>query len=51
MTFNGLRKSSTTPPPAIGEHTEEVLRSVLGYSDAEIDRHRSEGAFGDMGAS
>ncbi|KAJ2551227.1 hypothetical protein EV175_003770 [Coemansia sp. RSA 1933] len=25
------------PPPMLGQHTEQVLRSVLGYSDAQID--------------
>ncbi len=30
------------PPPAVGEHTREVLREA-GYDDAEIDRLSSEG--------
>ena len=25
-----------TPPPTLGQHTEEVLRSVLGYDDARV---------------
>lgn len=25
------------PPPLLGQHTEEVLRSVLQYSDAQVD--------------
>lgn len=29
------------PPPSVGEHTSEILRSLLGYSDAMIDRLRS----------
>jgi crotonobetainyl-CoA:carnitine CoA-transferase CaiB-like acyl-CoA transferase len=24
------------PPPLLGQHTEEVLRSVLNYSDAQL---------------
>lgn len=31
-----------SPPPALGEHTDEVLRKVLGYSDEQIDQLRRE---------
>jgi CoA:oxalate CoA-transferase len=31
------------PPPALGQHTDEILRSV-GYSGADIERLRSTGA-------
>lgn len=43
-------KFSRTPcqihrhPPLLGEHTEEVLSAVLGYSQEEIDALRREGA-------
>jgi crotonobetainyl-CoA:carnitine CoA-transferase CaiB-like acyl-CoA transferase len=32
-----------TPPPRLGEHNEEVLKS-LGYSDADIAAMRAQGA-------
>ena len=32
------------PPPLLGEHTDAVLRHVLGSSDAEIARWRNQGA-------
>jgi crotonobetainyl-CoA:carnitine CoA-transferase CaiB-like acyl-CoA transferase len=32
--------------PTVGEHTEDVLRSVLGYDDNQIAAARDEGAFG-----
>jgi formyl-CoA transferase len=30
--------------PLLGEHTEEILRKVLGYSQAEIAEIKSSGA-------
>ncbi|MFT5112218.1 MAG: formyl-CoA transferase [Parasphingorhabdus sp.] len=33
-----------TRSPLLGEHTDEVLRDVLGYSDEDIQTFRSEGA-------
>ena len=46
-----LRLSATPagirlPPPVLGEHTEEVLRDVLGCDDGEIGRLRDAGAIG-----
>jgi len=32
------------PPPMLGEHTEEILRSIAGYSDEEIEELRQTGA-------
>ncbi|MGX9427327.1 MULTISPECIES: CaiB/BaiF CoA transferase family protein [Bradyrhizobium] len=32
--------------PAVGQHTEEVLREVLGYDDARLARLAEEGALG-----
>jgi formyl-CoA transferase len=31
--------------PMLGEHTEEILREVLGWTDAEIEARRAAGAF------
>ena len=31
------------PPPSLGQHTDEVLKEVLGMSDAELQRLRKEG--------
>lgn len=37
--------------PAVGEHSEEVLRDTLGYDDARIAHLRTEGAFGPCAAA
>jgi crotonobetainyl-CoA:carnitine CoA-transferase CaiB-like acyl-CoA transferase len=41
--FSETPVSYRRPPPRLGEHTEEVLRS-LGYSGDEVDALRQEGA-------
>lgn len=32
-----------SPPPLLGQHTDEVLRQVVGSSDEEIKQLRSDG--------
>ncbi len=34
--------------PLLGEHTEEILIQVLGYSNDEVDQIRASGAIGEM---
>jgi len=36
MKFSGTPVEYRHPPPLLGEHTEEVLRDVLGMSAEEI---------------
>jgi crotonobetainyl-CoA:carnitine CoA-transferase CaiB-like acyl-CoA transferase len=38
VTYDGERPPVVRPPPALGEHTREVLREVLGLESSEIDR-------------
>ena len=44
MRFSATPIEHTVPPPLLGEHTEEILRGMLGRSDEEIARLRSDGA-------
>ncbi len=44
--FDGERKTATSAPPAIGEHTGAVLRELLDCSTDDIARLRAAGAFG-----
>jgi crotonobetainyl-CoA:carnitine CoA-transferase CaiB-like acyl-CoA transferase len=43
---NGEKLPIPTMAPTVGEHTDEVLAKVLGKSDADIAKLRSDGAFG-----
>lgn len=38
--------TSPLPPPALGEHTDEVLRTLLSLSPAEVDDLKSAGVIG-----
>jgi crotonobetainyl-CoA:carnitine CoA-transferase CaiB-like acyl-CoA transferase len=44
--FVGEELPHPAKAPTVGQHTEDVLRSVLGYDDARIAAARNEGAFG-----
>jgi crotonobetainyl-CoA:carnitine CoA-transferase CaiB-like acyl-CoA transferase len=41
--FPGAEQRPVSAPPTLGQHTAEVLRERLGYSEAEIDALRREG--------
>jgi crotonobetainyl-CoA:carnitine CoA-transferase CaiB-like acyl-CoA transferase len=42
---DGMRRTATEPPPALGAHTEAVLREVLGYDDDRVAAARDAGAW------
>ena len=41
--FGGFGDPGLGPAPALGQHTREVLKGVLGMADAEVDRLVSQG--------
>ena len=43
MRFSGTPLEYRLPPPLLGEHTEEVLKNLLGKTDAEIAKLRADG--------
>jgi len=44
--FDGERADAPLPPPALGEHSDAVLKDMLGYKVADIRRLRAEGIVG-----
>jgi crotonobetainyl-CoA:carnitine CoA-transferase CaiB-like acyl-CoA transferase len=44
--LDGAGRGSLRPPPGLGQHTREVLRDVLGQSDAEIAALAKDGVIG-----
>jgi crotonobetainyl-CoA:carnitine CoA-transferase CaiB-like acyl-CoA transferase len=47
--FVGEELPRPAKAPTVGQHTEEVLREVLGYDDNRIAAARAGGAFGTDG--
>jgi succinate---hydroxymethylglutarate CoA-transferase len=41
--FSESEPSIRTPPPTLGQHTDEVLSDLLGMNRSEIDSLREEG--------
>src|SRR5438552_3177894 len=46
MHFSGLERWYRSPAPTLGQHTEEVLRELLGLRDNTIAELRAEGIIG-----
>ncbi|MBV8731736.1 MAG: hypothetical protein JO336_18165 [Acidobacteriia bacterium] len=45
MTHVQARPAKITRSPLLGEHTDEILKEVLGWNEAEIAAKRDAGAF------
>jgi len=39
-----IQEERFEPPPRLGEHNEEVLQGLLGYSADEVENLRRQGA-------
>lgn len=46
LASRGDRPWFTSPAPTLGQHTEEVLRDLLGLDDDELDRLRADAVIG-----
>jgi succinate--hydroxymethylglutarate CoA-transferase len=42
--YSGSKPSIRSPPPILGQHTDEILRDILSMSEIEIRALKSEGA-------
>jgi crotonobetainyl-CoA:carnitine CoA-transferase CaiB-like acyl-CoA transferase len=43
MRFSQTKIEHKLPPPLLGQHTDEVLRTVLGRSEEQIERLKADG--------
>ena len=43
LTFTQLGRKAPAPAPVLGQHTDEVLSTLLGLSDAELGRLHDDG--------
>ena len=41
--FSESKPSIRSPPPTLGQHTEEVLSEMLGMSSSEVEELRASG--------
>jgi crotonobetainyl-CoA:carnitine CoA-transferase CaiB-like acyl-CoA transferase len=46
LRMSGTPVRDPVAPPSVGEHTDQILKEVLGYDDATIERLREKGALG-----
>lgn len=43
LSFSGTPVEYKLPPPLLGQHTREILREILGYSEEEIESLKANG--------
>jgi crotonobetainyl-CoA:carnitine CoA-transferase CaiB-like acyl-CoA transferase len=48
--IDGQRLAAETPPPALGEHSEEVLSQLLGLDEETLAGLRERGVIGGSGS-
>lgn len=42
--YSESKPSIRSVPPMLGQHTDEILRDILGLNDSEIEALKAEGA-------
>lgn len=42
--YSESKPSIRTPPPTLGQHTDEVLTEILGMGESEVEALKNEGA-------
>lgn len=42
--YSESKPSIRTPPPTLGQHTDEVLTEILGMGESEVEALKKEGA-------
>ena len=43
VVFSQLNNSIRSPPPKLGQHTDEILQKLLNYSDIKINMLKKNG--------
>ena len=46
VAFSGMQRGQATAPPLLGQHTQEVLRELCGYSQERIETLKKNGVVG-----
>ena len=44
MQYSDIKQEVVLPPPCLGQHTEEILATLLGYDRTTIERIAKSGA-------
>jgi len=43
VNLSGISNAPMQPPPTLGQHTNDILKDILGFTDKKISRYKEEG--------